>query len=131
MEGPPFFALLSCQASSRFQNALINPIRNVIDPGIFDLSSGRSLVWLFSLGLFALVFVILYYAVPVCTFNSSDGQNKNSSRTVGFAALFYYIIAFFIILATYKGGCIAAYEKNALAHLTSRQLYNEYMSFEK
>lgn len=104
----PFFTQLSCQFTSRLQNAFIMPIVNALP------LPWRLATFVFAAVIYAAVYAILYYVVPICTFNSSDGLVKNSSRTAGFAAMFYYIISFFIVLATYNGGCISAFEKLAL-----------------
>lgn len=104
----PFLTDLSCKFGSRYTDAVIGPVLNLL------LFVNSPLVFLFSWA-FVLVWFWLNYSVfPINTTNSSNDYSRDSMRALLFAFLFYYISAFLLILFTHNNGCITLFEKQAL-----------------
>lgn len=99
-------------SSAVLQNAFLGPILN-----LFGLQKPTAFV--FAWALLLAIWALVYYVLPVWTWNSSDGQDRNFSRSVLGAFIVYYIVAFFLIAFLSKSGC------NSLIEQAKSYLYDK------
>jgi hypothetical protein len=113
-EGPSFSSSYACRflpraGKSKFSNVIFGPILN-----LFDIR--RSGVWVFSLGLFAIIYVLIYYVLPINFVNSTDGQYINQTRAIVSTIVIYYLLSTFLVSFLTDRGC-KDLEEQAKAYL--------------
>lgn len=84
--------------SAVLQNAFLDPVLN-----LFGFQ--KPVAFVVSWALLAVVWLLVYYVLPVWVWNSSDGQDRNVSRSFLGAFIVYYIFTFLLVAYLAKGGC--------------------------
>ena len=113
-EGPTFSSSYACRflprtGTDKFSNVIIGPVLN-----LFDIR--RTGVWVFSVGLLASIYVIIYFVLPISFINSSDRQYIDQTRCVVSTIIIYTLLSCFLVSFLTDRGC-KALEEQAKAYL--------------
>jgi O-antigen ligase len=83
----------------KYINVVVAPVWN-----LFPLAN-NILPFLFSISLLVVIYMLLYYSLPIGFWNSTDNQYVDSNRCILTSLITYYVISVVLTAVLHNRGC--------------------------